>query len=139
MFDNIGKKMQALATVICWIGIIASVICTFVLWGQHSDRNPTVVLGFGVLIGGCLASWLSSMLIYAFGQLVDDIHAMSMKSSTSSHQPLPSVDNSQEAIYQKGLQSASSGIYSLAAHYFSLIPSYKDADEKKAECKRLAE
>lgn len=139
MFTNIGKKLQTLAIVFCWLGIAASIIRAIVLWSENGRWNPTVALGCGVLIGGCLASWLSSLFLYAFGQLVDDIHAMSMGNSTSSHQPLPSVDNSQEAIYQKGLQSASSGIYSLAAHYFSLIPGYKDADEKKAECERLAE
>lgn len=142
MFDNIGKKMQALATVICWIGIIASVICTFVLWGQHSDRNPTVVLGFGVLIGGCLASWLSSMLIYAFGQLVDDIHAMSMGNSHSPAQPLPSKvqplptkeDEHKGAYYKKGMQLFKDKKYTAAASAFKACGSYLDAAQQAKEC-----
>lgn len=143
MFDNIGKKLQTLATVICWIGIIASVIYAFVLWSQDD------ALGFGVLICGCLASWLSCMFTYAFGQLVDDIHEM--RTSACSNAPLAtaldeSCDNTsnytdqiKERYYQLGYEHMVALEYSMAVKFFSLIPGYKDADEKKAECERLAE
>ena len=71
MFENIGGKIKILAKVICWIGIIASVISAIALWTADSSYSPTIALGFGVLIGGCLASWIGSFFAYGFGELVD--------------------------------------------------------------------
>ena len=70
MFTNIGGKIKTLAKVLCWIGIIASVICAIVLWTQNSRYNPTIALGFGVLIGGVLSSWIGSFFMYGFGELI---------------------------------------------------------------------
>lgn len=72
MFDNIGGKTKTLAKVLCWIGIIASLVFAIVLWSQNSYRNPTVALGFGVLIGGALSSWIGSFFVYGFGELIDE-------------------------------------------------------------------
>lgn len=72
MFTNIGGKIKTLAKVFCWIGIIASVICAIVLWTQNSRYNPTIALGFGVLIGGVLSSWIGSFFMYGFGQLIEE-------------------------------------------------------------------
>ena len=33
MFDNIGGKIKTLAEVVCALGIIASVLAAFVVWG----------------------------------------------------------------------------------------------------------
>ena len=38
--------------------------------------NDNVFIGFIVLICGPLVAWVSSWLLYAFGQLVDDTHVM---------------------------------------------------------------
>ena len=72
MFDNIGGKIKNLAQVLCWIGIIVSVICAIALWTQNSYRNQTVALGFGVLIGGALSSWIGSFFVYGFGELIEE-------------------------------------------------------------------
>ena len=72
MFDNIGGKIKNLATVICVIGIIASVILAIALWSQNDKYNPTVALGFGVLIGGCVGSWVGSFFMYGFGELIEE-------------------------------------------------------------------
>lgn len=149
MFTNVGKKLQTLATAFCIIGITASVISAIYLWAQDSYSNPTADLSFIVLICGCLASWLSSMLIYAFGQLVDDIHEM--RTSACSNASLATAldescnntsdytDQIKERYYQLGYEHMVALEYSMAVKFFSLIPDYKDANEKKAECKRLAE
>ena len=73
MFENIGGKLKTLAQVVCWIGIIASVIGAIALWMANSRYNPTTALGFGVLIGGCLVSWLGSFFTYALGEIVEGI------------------------------------------------------------------
>lgn len=72
MFSNIGGKIKNLATAICVLGMIATVITAIVLWAQHSRYNDTIALGFGVLLGGCFASWVGSFFMYGFGQLIED-------------------------------------------------------------------
>ena len=76
MFDDIGGKIKTLAVVLCVIGIILSVISAIALWAQNDtssyyNPHPTILLGFGVLIGGCLGSWLGSFFMYGFGQLIE--------------------------------------------------------------------
>lgn len=85
MFENIGGKIKILAKVICWIGIIASVISAIALWVVNSRYNPTIALGFGVLIGGCLASWIGSFFAYGFGELVDYASQELSKNPQSEH------------------------------------------------------
>lgn len=35
MWDNIGRKLQSLAKVVCWLGIIGSVIMAIVMWAAN--------------------------------------------------------------------------------------------------------
>lgn len=72
MFDNIGGKIKTLAVVVCVVGMIASLIFAIVLWSMDSYRTPTVALGFGVLIGGCVVSWVGSFFSYGFGELIEE-------------------------------------------------------------------
>lgn len=69
MFDNIGSKIKTLAQVICWIGIIASIIIGFVLMVQDED---TAFVGILTMILGSLGSWIGSFMTYGFGQLIEN-------------------------------------------------------------------
>lgn len=69
MFDNIGGKIKSLAQVVCWIGIIASVICGFILIGTDEDL---ILLGLLIMVIGSLISWVSSFALYGFGQLIEN-------------------------------------------------------------------
>ena len=71
MFENIGGKIKTLAVIICWIGIIASVVAACALWMENSRRNPTGGLGFVILIAGCLSSWIGSFVLYAIGEITE--------------------------------------------------------------------
>ena len=63
MFDNIGSKIKILAQVICWVGIIITVIIGVFL----------MLEGFGILliIIGPLFSWIGSFCLYGFGELIE--------------------------------------------------------------------
>lgn len=65
MFDNIGGKIKIFAKIVCWIGIIASIISGFALISM-SD-----VLGVLTMIIGPIASWLGSFTLYGFGELIE--------------------------------------------------------------------
>lgn len=66
MFDNIGKKIKTLAQVVCWIGIIASVIAGL------AALAVSILSGLLIMGLGSLASWIGSFLTYGFGQLIEN-------------------------------------------------------------------
>ena len=66
MFDNIGDKIKAWAQIICWLGIIACVIYAIVVF----ETNPAMSLV--VVLVGSLLSWFGSLILYGFGQLIDN-------------------------------------------------------------------
>lgn len=67
MFDNIGKKLKMLAQIICWVGIFASAITGIVFMARVSFW-----IGLLILVAGAVASWISSLGIYGFGELVEN-------------------------------------------------------------------
>lgn len=74
MFGNIGGKIKIVAKVFCWIGIVAFLIVGlfFVIESQQDWFNKWM-LGYGIafIIAGPLISWLGSILMYGFGELIE--------------------------------------------------------------------
>lgn len=70
MFDNIGEKIKELALSIFVIEIIATVISGIVMIASGGDG--LIIGGIVVIIVGIAASYLSVILIYAFGELVEN-------------------------------------------------------------------
>lgn len=68
MFNNIGGKIKTLTRVVCWIGIAASVI-----GGVVCMFDDEALLGLAVIVGGALASWVGSFVLYGFGELVENV------------------------------------------------------------------
>lgn len=66
MFGNIAGKIKALAQVITWTGIILFVIFGFVVMGIN------IFTGFIIALLGSLSSWVSSFILYGFGQLIEN-------------------------------------------------------------------
>lgn len=75
MFDNIGGKIKGVATIICVIGMIASLCVGFFFMRED------IFLGIAIMIAGSLVSWLGSFFSYGFGQLIEnsDIIAKTIK------------------------------------------------------------
>lgn len=69
MFENIGGKIKGLAKVTCWIGIVASVILGIILIAADEDLVLTGIITAAI---GAVASWVSSFVLYGFGQLVEN-------------------------------------------------------------------
>lgn len=70
LFDNIGGKIKALASIIAWIGIICSIIIGFILCFYMTSNS--FILGIVVAAVGSLCSWVGSFLLYGFGQLIEN-------------------------------------------------------------------
>ena len=78
MFDNIGGKLKKLAVILFVIGVIASLVCAIVygrtvkVYSYHTETTFNFWLFLLILVGGCIASYVEVMALYAFGQLVEN-------------------------------------------------------------------
>ncbi len=68
MFRNIGKKVMGLAKFLAIVSIIAGVVACVAL-----IANDMIWYGCYALLAGIVV-FLTSFLVYAFGQIADDIH-----------------------------------------------------------------
>jgi len=88
MFKNIGKKIKVLAKVLCWIGIVCSIIIGLLViiaglaGGVTADVGDSsvavsgvvaVIIGIFIIIFGVLCSWIGSFTTYGFGEIVDNV------------------------------------------------------------------
>ncbi len=76
MFENIGGKIKVLAKVLCWIGIVLSVIIAISMFDSANDaygaaEDMYMTMGIVYLILGPLLSWVGSFFAYGFGELVE--------------------------------------------------------------------
>ena len=69
MYDNIGGKIKGLAKVIFIIEAIGTIIAGIVLL----ITGDLALFGLLILICGPLVAWVSSWILYAFGELVEDV------------------------------------------------------------------
>ena len=69
MFCNIGEKIKALAQIITWIGIIVCVVLGIII---IANDDELVLIGLLVMVLGSLLSWVSSFVLYGFGQLIEN-------------------------------------------------------------------
>ncbi len=81
MWDNIGHKLQSLAKVICWIGIIGSFIWGIVTMLSSNQDQPDFFMGILNIVLGCLGSWIGSWSIYGLGLVVEYVENGGGKSS----------------------------------------------------------
>ena len=76
MYDNIGKNIKELARVLCWVGVIVNIILGLVMFARAGDsyyaEGLFMSLGFVFLIVGPIISIINGMLIYGFGELIDN-------------------------------------------------------------------
>ena len=70
MFDNIGSKIKTLAKVVCWIGIIGSIIAGIAMIATMGSVG--VLSGLLTIVLGALLSWAGSFVLYGFGKMVEN-------------------------------------------------------------------
>ena len=71
MFDNIGSKIKMASQVICWVGIVSSVI-----GGIGAMLSGVFFGGLLLAILGSFVSWVGSFMTYGFGQMVENSDTM---------------------------------------------------------------
>ncbi len=82
MFQNIGKKIKTLAKVLCWIGMIGSIVggIVMVLSGvavldyDAAAGVAAIVTGALTAVLGALFSWIGSFMMLGFGEIVEKVN-----------------------------------------------------------------
>ena len=111
MFNNIGKKIKTLAKVVCWIGIIGGIISGLSLIAVgaagsgitvSSNGSTSFVGGMALIIAGVillvllpLLAWVSSFMLYGFGDMVDNVSELKQ----SNEEVLNRVSNIAQNVY----------------------------------------
>ena len=77
MYKNVGSKCMNLAKFVCVLGIIGSAVYGIVLIvlgaDARGDQQVSLILsGLLVMILGSVASWLSSLGLYAIGEAAEN-------------------------------------------------------------------
>ena len=70
MYDNIGGKIKSLAKAVFIVEAIAAVIAGIALMASDDDMVP---FGLLVMAVGPLVAWVSSWLLYGFGEIIDKL------------------------------------------------------------------
>lgn len=92
MYNNIGDKLRFVAKFCGYFGIFVSVIgvlCIFIaLFGEEwLFAAAPVVIAWGS------SNLFASYLLYAFGQITDDIHAMRLGTAAPTGQNAAAIDD----------------------------------------------
>ncbi len=75
MFTKIGKKIKIVAQVEFYILTISSVVGALYLifnFGQMLGTGNAILIGLLIILVGVLLAWVSSFMLYGFGELVDN-------------------------------------------------------------------
>lgn len=71
MFENVGEKIKSFARNSFAVAVIIYIIGAMALWIISIDEgNFFVWAGFILLIFGPASAWVTSLLLYGFGELV---------------------------------------------------------------------
>ena len=97
LYEDIGGKIKNWAK---WIFIVEAIAA--IIYGIALIADDAAVIGFVVLICGPLVAWVGSWILYAFGQLVEDVHTMRNKeSSTTVNTPVSTTLPPPKDIFAK--------------------------------------
>ena len=66
MFNNIGQKICALTEILFWFDVAVSVVAGSLVVIAFEE----VLIGIAIILVGALLSWVSSFLLYGFGELI---------------------------------------------------------------------
>ena len=80
MYDNIGGKIKAVAFVEFGIGFIAAILSGVFLLGSMG------LLALLVILFGIIGAWISSLMIYGFGEIIDKLCEIAKNTSDTNCQ-----------------------------------------------------
>lgn len=112
MFDDAGGKIQGFASILCVLGIIGSVILGLLMM---NPRNGSLLTGILTIVIGSATTYISCLLMYGFGQLIENTDALVKKQNSAitkgnTHSEKQSTNYLQEAALKYTTPSSSKEI-----------------------------
>lgn len=71
MYKNAGKSIKNIVR-----GVVGILLALFILLGIILACNDAVILGLIVAGVGCFFAWLSGLILYAYGDMADNIRVI---------------------------------------------------------------
>ena len=71
MFKEAGKKIKVIAIILFVLIVITSIILAFV-FGDLGDFDSDAAVFFAFLIGGPVAGYIVTLILYGFGCIVEN-------------------------------------------------------------------
>ncbi|MBR0419449.1 MAG: hypothetical protein IJI66_09790 [Erysipelotrichaceae bacterium] len=102
LFSNPGKKIKTISLILFWVLTVSSIICAVSFgWverhGYYSTSKVFVPeVFFSFLLVGPIASYLSSLLLYGYGELIENSKPCSPETITNNYQT--SIANTENVI-----------------------------------------
>ena len=84
MYDNIGEKIKGLGKAAFIVEVIVAAIVGIALLASDEDL---ILTGLLVLLVGPIVAWVSSWLLYGFGELIDRVCEIAKNTGTSPNTP----------------------------------------------------
>jgi hypothetical protein len=79
LYENIGGKIKRMAYIIFWVFAIVSVVGGLVVLSE----SP--IAGIVIMIVGPLVAWISTFLLYGFGELIESNQIIAQNLSRAAH------------------------------------------------------
>ncbi|MBE6690988.1 MAG: hypothetical protein E7590_06860 [Ruminococcaceae bacterium] len=71
MYENIAAKIKLLAKIVFGLGALIGLVFAILLFADVIVDEDLAFLGIIPLIFGPVFGWLSSLLVYGFGELIE--------------------------------------------------------------------
>lgn len=134
MFDNVGGKIKGVAAIVTWLGIISSVILFFVILlpAIEAEKAGMIALSFIILVIGCLISWLSSIVFYGFGQIIENSDIIAGRTNLENFEE---TDTNENLIHASG----SNSVENVSKTFDQVVNDSALTIEQKTKIKELKE
>ncbi len=110
MYKNIGGKIKNVAEIITTIGCFASVVLGILVMVLGDGNGAMIFTGLVVMAIGCFGSWLSTLLLYGYGQMIENSDKLVMLYAAETKDGEPNLEQrGKEQIGNVEIDSVSSG------------------------------
>lgn len=100
MFENVGGKIKTLVKVMFFLEAIVFIVGGIIIASSY-NRDEMIWTGVGVAVVGPLVAWISSLALYAFGELVESV--MNINRNIRGNCGLSNQNQAQNAVFKTNL------------------------------------
>ena len=93
IFESPSEKLQLSAKIVFWLGVISAVIIYFGYFNSNS-----LLLGLFVAVLDVLACYLTSLLLYAFGEVLSKLSKISATRTTIASHTTHTLSNIHKSV-----------------------------------------